>query len=153
MSAPERLVIDASAGIQLFVEEEFSQAVTELFARLDNQPRLSLHVPDLFYIECANVLLKLTWKTSRPPAESKADLADLGRLALMVTATADLMESAFSLAAQTKLTAYDACYLALAKELKAPLITVDKQLLSLHGFEDISVFAPHEMLSQLEGKA
>lgn len=95
---PLRLVIDASAGIQLFIEEDHSQAVTEILARLEGEPPLALHVPDLFYIECANILLKVARRTGRPPAESRADVADLRRLALTSAPSADLMEDAFALA-------------------------------------------------------
>jgi predicted nucleic acid-binding protein len=61
--------------------------------------------------------------------DSQADLADLGRLALRVVSTADLMEDALTLAAQTDLTAYDACYAALARRLNLPLVTADHALI------------------------
>ena len=147
-ATPLRLVIDASAGIQLFIEEEHSQAVTEIFARVEGERPLALHVPDLFFIECANILLKLARRGGRPPAESQADVADLRQLALTTTSTADLMEEAFALAEQTSLTAYDACYLALAQQLNAALITVDSDLLALHPFEDLPVLTPAALLEQ-----
>ena len=59
---------------------------------------------------------------------SQADLTDLGRLALRVVSTADLMEEALTLAVQTGLTAYDACYAALACRLNLPLVTADDAL-------------------------
>lgn len=146
---PLRLVIDASAGIQLFIEEDHSQAVTEIFARLEGERPLALHVPDLFYIECANILLKLTRRAGRPPAEGQADVADLRRLALTVASTADLMDDAFALAQRTGLTAYDACYLALAQQLNATLVSVDSDLLALHPFEDLPVLTPAALLEHL----
>jgi predicted nucleic acid-binding protein len=145
-ATPLRVVIDASAGIQLLIEEEHTHAVTAVFARLDGEPPLALHVPDLFFIECANILLKWTRRTDRPADESQAHLADLGRLALIAAPTAGLMEDAFSLASQTGLTAYDACYLALAKRLDAVLLTVDADLLALHPFEGLPVLAPAAFL-------
>ena len=42
--------------------------------------------------------------------------------------TADLMEAALTLAAQTGLTAYDACYAALARRLNLPLVTAHEPL-------------------------
>jgi len=48
---------------------------------------------------------------------------------LRVVSTAELMEEALTLAAQTDLTAYDACYAALAYRLELPLITADDALL------------------------
>ena len=60
-----RYVVDASVGIKLFVEEEFSERVQALFSHLDADPSAELFVPDLFYIECANILLKNTRRFGR----------------------------------------------------------------------------------------
>ncbi len=125
---PVRCVVDANVGIKLFVEEEFSDKVQELFAHLANETPAELHVPDLFYIECANILLKYTRRFKRPLEDSQADLADLSELALKSTSTADLMEDALTLAHAKKLTAYDACYAVLAQKLEIPLLTADEAL-------------------------
>jgi predicted nucleic acid-binding protein len=148
--ASRRVVIDASAGIQLFIEEEQSQAVTAIFARLDGDQPISLHVPDLFFIECANILWKWTRRTGSASEESQAHLADLGRLALATTPTADLMEAAFALATQTSLTTYDACYLALAGWEEATLLTNDTDLLALHPYEGVAVLTPAVFLAGLQ---
>ena len=50
----EAFVVDASVGIKLFVEEEFSEKVQALFDLLAKNPPTKLFVPDLFYVECAN---------------------------------------------------------------------------------------------------
>lgn len=123
-----RCVLDASVGIKLFVEEEFTDKVHKLFALLAEDPQAEIHVPDLFYIECANILLKYTKRYKRPLADSLADLEDLNKLALKSTSTSDLIEDALKLAKQKDLTAYDACYAVLAQKLKLPLITADAPL-------------------------
>ncbi len=125
---PFRCVVDASVGIKLFVEEEFSDQTQSLFAHLADELPAQLHIPDLFYIECANILLKYTRRFKRPIEDSQADLTDLNDLALQSTPTADLMEDALTLAYEKKLTAYDACYAVLAQRLEIPLITADKVL-------------------------
>lgn len=125
---PLRYVVDASVGIKLFVDEEFSEQAHALFSHLAADPPAELYVPDLFYIECTNILLKYTRRFGRSPDDSQADLADLNRLALKSTPTADLMEEALSLASEKNLTAYDACYAALAGQLDIPMITADKSL-------------------------
>jgi predicted nucleic acid-binding protein len=123
-----RYVLDASVGIKLFIEEEFSDKVQRLFARLANDPQAEFHVPDLFYIECANILLKYTRRYDRPLEDSLDDIRDLNELALKVTSTAELIEDALVLAAKKNLTAYDACYAVLAQKLEIPLVTADAPL-------------------------
>lgn len=123
-----RCVLDASVGIKLFVEEEFSDKVQRLFAKLAEDPQTEIHVPDLFYIECANILLKYTRRYKRPLKDSMADLQDLHGLALRSTSTAELIEEALSLANENELTAYDACYAVLAQRRELPLITADAPL-------------------------
>jgi predicted nucleic acid-binding protein len=125
-----RCVLDASVGIKLFIEEEFSDEVQQLLAKLADDPQAEIHVPDLFYIECANILLKYTRRFERPLEDSLADLKDLNELALTVTSTTELIEDALTLADQKKLTAYDACYAVLAQKLDLPLITADAPLAS-----------------------
>ena len=123
-----RCVMDASVGIKLFIEEEFSDKVQRLFAKLTEDPRAEIHVPDLFYIECANILLKYTRRFDRPLEDSLADIRDLGKLTLKFTSTLELIEDALQLASEKKLTAYDACYAVLAQKLGLPLITADAPL-------------------------
>ena len=104
-----RCVLDASVGIKLFVEEEFSDKVQRLFARLAEDLQTEIHVPDLFYIECANILLKYTRRFDRSLEDSLADVSDLNSLDLKVTSTSELIEDALQLAEKKNLTAYDAC--------------------------------------------
>jgi len=126
--SPLRYVVDASVGIKLFVNEEFSERAHALFSHLAADPPAQLYIPDLFYIECTNILLKYIRRFGRSLKDSQADLVDLDRLALRPSPTADLMEEALLLASETKLTAYDASYAVLAGQLDLPLITADELL-------------------------
>lgn len=126
--APLRFVVDASVGIKLFVDEDYSDKVHTLFEQLAADPPANLYVPDLFFIECTNILLKYTRRFGRSLEDSRADLVDLGRLSLRVVPTAELMEDAFLLGAEQNITAYDACYAVLASRLSLPLVTVDEPL-------------------------
>ena len=129
MNAPPlRLVVDASVGIKLFVKEQFSELAHAIFSHLAADPPAELFVPDLFYIECTNILLKYTRRFGRSLDDAQADLADLSRLALKSTPTLDLMEGALLLANEKNLSAYDACYALLAQQLEIPIITTDEQL-------------------------
>lgn len=51
-------VVDASVGIKLFLVEPLSDEAHALFAHLTDDPPARLYVPELFFIECANILLK-----------------------------------------------------------------------------------------------
>jgi predicted nucleic acid-binding protein len=121
-------VVDASVGIKLFVDEPLSEQAHALFAKLTEDPPAELYVPDLFYIECANILLKYMRRFGRSLEDSQADLVDLNTLALKPVSTVELMEDAILLASQKNLTAYDACYAVLAQRLNVPLITADKPM-------------------------
>jgi predicted nucleic acid-binding protein len=80
----------------------------------------------LLDFELANVCLV---KTRRHPEQRSALMAAFrlrGRLAVEQIAVQH--DSAVELAATTGLTAYDASYLWLARELRAELVTLDRQL-------------------------
>jgi predicted nucleic acid-binding protein len=126
--SPLRYVVDASVGIKLFVEEEFSEQAHALFSYLAAEPPAELHIPDLFYIECTNILLKYTRRFGRSLEDSQSDVADIKLLSLKPSSTAELMEDALLLALENGLTAYDACYAVLSQKLEVPLITADEQL-------------------------
>ncbi|HKZ84931.1 MAG TPA: type II toxin-antitoxin system VapC family toxin, partial [Anaerolineae bacterium] len=55
---PLECVVDASVGIKLFIAEPLSNLADALFAHLAADPPGRLMVPDLFFIECANILWK-----------------------------------------------------------------------------------------------
>jgi len=125
-----RRVVDASVGIKLFIEEPLSDSAHALFEKLSEDPPAELYVPDLFYIECANILLKTLPRFGRPIEDSLADLADLNQLALKSVPTQELMEDALVLANEKNLTAYDVCYAVLARRLEIPLVTADERLVN-----------------------
>jgi predicted nucleic acid-binding protein len=121
-------VVDASVGIKLFIHETFSAKADDLFALLTADPPARLHVPDLFFIECANMLWKHVRRYDYPVEKAQEDLGMLGALALHRTSTYSLMRMAFELALNHGITAYDACYVALAHRLGIALVTADQQL-------------------------
>jgi predicted nucleic acid-binding protein len=125
---PLRCVVDASVGIKLFLAEALSERADALFLHLAADPPAQIFVPDLFYIECANILWKHTRRSGFPVDKARKALADLGALALRRLPTAELMTGALDVAVQEAITAYDACYVALARRLSAPMVTADEKL-------------------------
>ena len=84
-------VVDASVGIKLFVEEEFSDVADRLFQALAGDPTVRFYVPHLFFVECANILWKYVRRFGYPPENARQDVADLQALALLTVSTADLL--------------------------------------------------------------
>lgn len=122
-------VVDASVGIKLFVDEEGSEGADLLFSVLAENPDSRFYVPDLFFVECANILWKYVRHFDYPAENAALDVADLSALALSSVSTGDLIVSALELALAYGISAYDACYAALAQQNKLPLITADSALL------------------------
>jgi predicted nucleic acid-binding protein len=57
MTFPQRYVLDTNICIKQFIIDPLTPKVNELFDSLE-EPSVDFFVPDLFYIECANVLWK-----------------------------------------------------------------------------------------------
>lgn len=125
---PLAYVVDASVGIKLFIHETFSGKADDLFALLTADPPARLHVPDLFFIECANILWKHVQRYNYPVEKARDDLSVLHALALHRASTYSLMHMAFDIATNHSITAYDACYVALAHHLGISLVTADQRL-------------------------
>lgn len=121
-------VVDASVGIKLFLAEEFSNEVQALFEKGLAQAVASLFVPDLFFIECANVLWKKVRRGEYPLELARDDLANLKKMALPATPTSELMERALEIACALQISTDDASYVALAEKVGAPLLTADRRL-------------------------
>ena len=138
-------VVDASVGIKLFVAEELSERADRLFGRLAASPPARFYVPDLFYVECANILWKYVRRFGYPPANARQDVADLGALALTPVPAAGLLQPALELALDYGLTVYDACYAGLARELDLPLVTADAGLARQLAGSGVQVKMLHEL--------
>ena len=123
-------VIDASVTIKLFIEEPDSPKAWQLFWRLTQPDPALLFAPDLLYIECASILWKYSRRLGYDAKMAQQNLEDLAKLEIEVVPTYELFVKAYRLGRQFGITAYDACYVVLARELNCPLITADKRLVS-----------------------
>jgi predicted nucleic acid-binding protein len=122
-------VVDASVGIKLFVPEDLSAEAELVFAQLEEVPPARLYVPDLFYLECTNILWKYVRRFGYPAEKAQESLAKLSILALQVIGSAQFLSSALDLALAQEITAYDACYAALARWLGISLLSADEKLI------------------------
>ncbi len=121
-------VVDASVGIKLFVIEPLSDRADALFAHLTDDPPARFYVPDLFFIECTNVLCKYVRHFGYPLESAVQDVADLIDLPLRAISAGELAHEALKTAVTHDITAYDAAYVALSAYLSLPLVTADESL-------------------------
>lgn len=123
------LVVDASVAIKLFVDEELSDRAIALFGLLSGDEPPRFYVPDLFFIECANILWKYVRRLGLQQEAALHAISNLVKLPLHPVATTALLPGALALAIEKEVTAYDAGYVSLASRLNAPLVTADGKLI------------------------
>ena len=114
------LVVDASVlTAAVFAETEREQALAWMRGR-------ALFAPQVVDLEMTNAALN---KLRRKLATAEAAAAALAKFAALdIDRRAIATDGVFDLAVRWKLSAYDAAYLWLAAELKAPLATFDTRL-------------------------
>jgi predicted nucleic acid-binding protein len=120
-------VADASVLIKLFLQEQDSDLAAALFAT-PSTAHLVRAVPDLVYLECANVLRTRVHRGLLTVAEAGAVAAQLSALPLAWYPTPPLLSDILGHAIGRQISAYDAAYVTLADALHLPLITADVTL-------------------------
>jgi len=123
-------VIDASVVIKIFLQEDLSEEVQQIIDDnyLNSAEPASLIVPDLLFVECANILRSKVRFDGYPPKQALEALHYLRSLALPATSNAELIEEALAIALIYEITAYDAIYVALTAQNNIPLLTADARL-------------------------
>lgn len=91
-------------------------------------PRQKFLYPNLFYIECGNIIWKYVRAGLYAVADVPKDLATLKGFPLRVVSTADLMADAVSIVLTYKISAYDGSYVVLSQQVGATLLTLDSKL-------------------------
>lgn len=118
-----RLVVDSSVAIKWFVPEIHADAALRLLTGGH-----TLLVPDLLYVEAANILWKRVRRSEMTEEEATVILQSLGGMPLEVHASWPLVMPALEIACRTTRTAYDSLYLALAVREQATMVTADRKL-------------------------
>ncbi len=120
-------VLDSSVALSWAFEDEASPATEALFDRASREGAI---VPDLWYVELANVLVGAE-RRGRLTSEKVALFVrtiDALRLQLDPLTSARAFDEIRSLALAERLTTYDATYLDLAMRRGLPLATLDADL-------------------------
>ena len=87
--------------------------------------------PDLLRIEVTSVLRRHANRKLLSPAQADAAISDLLEFPITVFPTSPLLRRVWEL--RPNLTAYDACYVALAEAVNRPLLTADRRLANAPG--------------------
>jgi predicted nucleic acid-binding protein len=121
------IVADASAVLELVL----GTARAERLGARALTAGETLHAPHLIDVEVAQALRRLVQLKQVTAARAEQALDDFGGIKLERYPHADLLPRIWEL--RESVTAYDACYLALAEALEAPLLTCDARLARAHG--------------------
>jgi predicted nucleic acid-binding protein len=132
-------VVDASVGIKLFLVEPLSEHADALFNHLADTQPARFYVPDLFFIECTNILWKYTRQFGYSYQAAQYDIADLVQLPFQVVPTVSLAEDALQLAVSEDISAYDSAYVVLSRRLSLPLVTADQPLVRRFADSDLDI--------------
>jgi predicted nucleic acid-binding protein len=149
----ESLVIDASVGVRLFSNEQGAEEVARFFDCAAACVDLRLCVPELFFVECANVFLKQARRGDYSTSAAKKNQAALRALAFKPYPVEPFSSNALNLAARYGLSAYDALYACLAHFLKTTLVTCDVRLIRALAGSAISLSDPVAALRLFEPPA
>jgi predicted nucleic acid-binding protein len=122
-------IIDASAILKLVVEEPGTREARLFFGYLSDPKPIFFFAPDLLYVECASAVLKYVTRYHYPLEQARIALRALLDLPIQATPTQLLFQDALEMALHLRISAYDACYLALAQQLRCPLVTEDIDLI------------------------
>jgi predicted nucleic acid-binding protein len=121
------IVLDTSAVVDWLLQTPVGQRIERrIYAHSD-----TLHTVHLLDVEFAQVLRRLVHEGTLQPKRAQEAIEDLIALRIARYAPVLLLNRIWQL--RHNLTAYDAAYVALAEELKAPLITRDRRLAAAPG--------------------
>ena len=129
------IVLDASAAIEWLLGLPHAGFVEAQIA----DPSTVVHAPHLITVEVTQVVRRFEQRGELSAERGRAALDDLADLDLTRHDHEPLIPLMWELRAN--LTAYDACYVALARALDAPLLTLDTRLAQApHGADVMTPF-------------
>lgn len=120
-------VVDASVVVSLYVEEPVSDDARQALAAI-GRANDRLHAPELLVIEIANALWKRVRRDDLPAAAAMTAIGQVAGAEIELHRLAELAPQALALGLAHGITAYDACYVALATRVGGTVLTGDRVL-------------------------
>jgi predicted nucleic acid-binding protein len=124
------IVLDASVAAKWVLpqsDEPYGEEARKLLEAASNG-ELEFWVPDIFWAELGNVIWKAHRRGRIDSAKAAEAIRDLLALEVQVLQSRELAGKAFSIATDSQISVYDACYVELANRLDIPLVTADRAL-------------------------
>lgn len=115
------IVVDASIAVAWILPEDQTQAAVSLL-----ESRHELVAVDLITVEVFGAILRATRVKRLTPNHAASAIAQFGRTSVKTQQAAGFVPEAFAIAQRHGGSVYDACYIALARSLDAPLATDDE---------------------------
>lgn len=134
-------VVDTSIALAWGLPDERSPVADRFWGEVQSGARL--HVPPLWWYECANALV-VARRRERITEAQAAKLGELFSSLPLTTSERPLGDDITRLRLQAEasgLSAYDAVYIDLARRLRAGLVTLDERLADAARAEGIEVFS------------
>jgi predicted nucleic acid-binding protein len=119
------VVLDASVAIRAFVDRQ--EAARTWFVRIERGEVEGVW-PELAFVEVAHAITRLIRGARMTRAHGARALSLTLRARVRAERLPLLVVPAFAVADERGISAYDACYVALAERLGAPLVTADRRL-------------------------
>jgi predicted nucleic acid-binding protein len=121
-------VIDASIAIKWYLPEVYSTEARLLVEGKQFTKYSRMHVPDLFFPECGNILWKRQRRGEMSAEKVAAVIEALLALPFVVHSHSPLIQAAMAIATNTESSVYDSLYVALAIREQTQLVTADEKL-------------------------
>jgi predicted nucleic acid-binding protein len=134
-------IIDASIAVRWFIEEEAHARADEVLEKVIDRPE-RFAVPEVFAFEVFSVLQRMHPSGLEAFRKGIMPLLQGGIFRQPMTESLAIKANSF---VNLGLTGYDACYAALARDLKGVWLTFDEQAHSLIQKEKISCLLEEEM--------
>ncbi|MGA8762513.1 MAG: type II toxin-antitoxin system VapC family toxin [Candidatus Sulfotelmatobacter sp.] len=124
------IVVDASVGVKWCLPAIDEQLVPQAVGLLQafRQGAIRFFVPDLFWVELANVLWKAVRRRRLSLKNAEFAFSQMRELGIPTLPSAPFLSEALRLAASYDLTVYDGVYVVLAVQSGVELVTADERL-------------------------